>query len=111
MAARAGVCMRMMTIRCPHYRSFRSSTPDYTLTVKDTHTRLKTECLNFWEILAQAIASISPSMTAALISAVDVRHRRQFRMVMLSLRHHHAAFRGDEPESICQAVYIGRQHV
>src|SRR5882672_6860148 len=43
------------------------STPDYALTVKDTHTRLKTNALNFPEICAQAIALISPSMTAALI--------------------------------------------
>src|SRR5476651_1504684 len=30
-------------------------------------TRLRTQCLNFWEVLAQAIALISPTMTAALI--------------------------------------------
>jgi len=35
--------------------------------MKDTHTRLKTNALNFWEVLAQAVALISPSMTAALI--------------------------------------------
>jgi amino acid transporter len=40
---------------------------DYAVTVKNTHTRLKTDALNFWEVLAQAIALISPSMTAALI--------------------------------------------
>jgi amino acid transporter len=40
---------------------------DYAATVKNTHTRLKTNALNFWEVLAQAIALISPSMTAALI--------------------------------------------
>jgi amino acid transporter len=39
----------------------------YAQTVKNTHTRLKTNALNFWEVLAQAIALISPSMTAALI--------------------------------------------
>ena len=44
-----------------------TATPDYALTVKDTHTRLKHNALNFWEVLAQAIALISPSMTAALI--------------------------------------------
>src|ERR1700681_3214725 len=33
----------------------------------NTHTRLKINALNFWEILAQAVALISPSMTAALI--------------------------------------------
>ena len=43
------------------------STVDYTETVKKTHTRLKANALNFWEVLAQAIALISPSMTAALI--------------------------------------------
>ncbi len=43
------------------------SSTDYALTVKDTHTRLKTNALNFWEVSAQAIALISPSMTAALI--------------------------------------------
>ncbi|HUO10501.1 MAG TPA: APC family permease [Phycisphaerae bacterium] len=42
-------------------------TTDYALTLKDTHTRLKTNALNFWEVSAQAIALISPSMTAALI--------------------------------------------
>ncbi len=36
-------------------------------TMKITHTRLKTNALNFWEVLAQAVALISPSMTAALI--------------------------------------------
>jgi amino acid transporter len=30
-------------------------------------TRLRAHCLNFWEVLAQAIALISPTMTAALI--------------------------------------------
>ncbi|HTC93527.1 MAG TPA: APC family permease [Terriglobales bacterium] len=39
----------------------------YEQTVKKTHTRLKFNALNFWEVLAQAIALISPSMTAALI--------------------------------------------
>jgi len=39
----------------------------YEQTVKKTHTRLKINALNFWEILAQAVALISPSMTAALI--------------------------------------------
>src|SRR5580692_3660452 len=39
----------------------------YEQTVKKTHTRLKINALNFWEVLAQAIALISPSMTAALI--------------------------------------------
>jgi amino acid transporter len=42
-------------------------TTDYALTLKDTHTRLKHNALNFWEVSAQAIALISPSMTAALI--------------------------------------------
>lgn len=40
---------------------------DYAATVKNTHTKLKHDALNFWEVLAQAIALISPSMTAALI--------------------------------------------
>jgi amino acid transporter len=39
----------------------------YEQTIKKTHTKLKTNALNFWEVLAQAIALISPSMTAALI--------------------------------------------
>ena len=39
----------------------------YEQAVKKTHTRLKTNALNFWEVLAQAVALISPSMTAALI--------------------------------------------
>ena len=39
----------------------------YEQTIKDTHTRLKGNALNFWEVLAQAVALISPSMTAALI--------------------------------------------
>jgi len=43
------------------------SAVDYAKTVKDTHTKLKANALNFWEVSAQAIALISPSMTAALI--------------------------------------------
>jgi amino acid transporter len=39
----------------------------YEQEIKETHTRLKTNALNFWEVLAQAVALISPSMTAALI--------------------------------------------
>src|SRR5271156_2816843 len=35
--------------------------------MRETHTRLKTNALNFWVVLAQAVALISPSMTAALI--------------------------------------------
>lgn len=35
--------------------------------MKKTHTKLKSDALNFWEVLAQAVALISPSMTAALI--------------------------------------------
>ena len=30
-------------------------------------SRLRADCLNFWEVWAQAIAVISPTMTAALI--------------------------------------------
>ncbi len=43
------------------------ATLDYAETVKNTHTRLKHNALNFWEVTAQSIALISPSMTAALI--------------------------------------------
>jgi amino acid transporter len=39
----------------------------YAESVKNTHTKLKHNALNFWEVSAQAIALISPSMTAALI--------------------------------------------
>jgi amino acid transporter len=39
----------------------------YTETVKKTHTKLKNNALNFWEVSAHAVALISPSMTAALI--------------------------------------------
>src|ERR1700689_4247474 len=39
----------------------------YEQTMKKTHSRLKINALNFWEVLAQAVALISPSMTAALI--------------------------------------------
>src|SRR3984957_19246648 len=35
--------------------------------MKSTHTRLKFNALYFWEVLAQGVALISPSMTAALI--------------------------------------------
>jgi amino acid transporter len=35
--------------------------------LETTHTRLKANALNFWEVLAQAIALISPTMTAVLI--------------------------------------------
>src|SRR6202050_5589869 len=41
---------------------------DYAVTVKNTHTNLKSNALNFWEVTAQSIALISPSMTAALIT-------------------------------------------
>jgi amino acid transporter len=48
--------------------SSKSEVPvDYTVTVKNTHTKLKTDALNFWEVTAQSIALISPSMTACLI--------------------------------------------
>jgi amino acid transporter len=43
------------------------SNETYEQALKKTHTRLKTNALNFWEVSAQAIALISPSMTAALI--------------------------------------------
>ncbi len=43
------------------------SSASYEQAIKKTHTRLKTNALNFWEVLAQAVALISPSMTAALI--------------------------------------------
>ncbi len=39
----------------------------YEQAIKRIHSRLKTNTLNSWEVLAQAIALISPSMTAALI--------------------------------------------
>jgi amino acid transporter len=39
----------------------------YEQVIKKTHSRLKGNVLNFWEVSAQAIALISPSMTAALI--------------------------------------------
>jgi amino acid transporter len=39
----------------------------YAETVKKTHTKLKHNALNFWEVSAQSVALISPSMTAALI--------------------------------------------
>ena len=35
--------------------------------MRTTHTKLKHNALKFWEVLAQAVALISPSMTAALI--------------------------------------------
>lgn len=41
--------------------------PDYIKKVKNTHMKLKTDALNFWEVLSQSIALISPSMTACLI--------------------------------------------
>ena len=43
------------------------SDTSYEQSIKKTHTRLKTNALNFWEVSAQAVALISPSMTAALI--------------------------------------------
>src|SRR5579863_5539503 len=39
----------------------------YEQAIKKTHSKLKHNALNFWEVSAQAIALISPSMTAALI--------------------------------------------
>ncbi|HXQ25723.1 MAG TPA: hypothetical protein VN822_04880 [Candidatus Acidoferrales bacterium] len=47
--------------------SMTETSASYEQEVKKTHTRLKTDPLNFWEVLAQAVALISPSMTAALI--------------------------------------------
>src|SRR6202158_5578546 len=44
-----------------------SETISHEQAMKKTHTRLKSNALNVWEVLAQAIALISPSMTAALI--------------------------------------------
>ena len=43
------------------------SVVDYASKVRDTHTKLKVNALNFWEVSAHAVALISPSMTAALI--------------------------------------------
>jgi amino acid transporter len=61
------VWLRLAFPAAMSFQEFPMSTLDYALTVKDTHTRLKANALNFWEVLAQAIALISPSMTAALI--------------------------------------------
>ena len=36
-------------------------------------SRLRANCLNFWEVWAQAIALISPTMTAALIVPASAR--------------------------------------
>src|SRR6202142_3580090 len=47
--------------------SMSETSTSYEQAIKKTHTRLKTNALNFWEVSAQAIALISPSMTAALI--------------------------------------------
>src|ERR1700734_799139 len=47
--------------------SMTDSSVSYEREIKKTHTRLKHNALNFWEVLAQAVALISPSMTAALI--------------------------------------------
>jgi amino acid transporter len=44
-----------------------SAPVEYAETVKKTHTKLKHNALNFWEVSAQSVALISPSMTAALI--------------------------------------------
>jgi amino acid transporter len=43
------------------------SASEYLSTVKNTHTKLKSNALNFWEVSAHAFALISPTMTAALI--------------------------------------------
>src|SRR5580658_3587115 len=43
------------------------SESEYASTVRKTHTKLKHNALNFWEVSAHAMALISPSMTAALI--------------------------------------------
>src|ERR1700691_5769840 len=47
--------------------SMSETSTKYEQAIKKTHTRLKTNALNFWEVSAQAIALISPSITAALI--------------------------------------------
>ncbi|HTB21823.1 MAG TPA: APC family permease [bacterium] len=43
------------------------SPADQATKIKQTHMKLKTNALNFWEVLAQSVALISPSMTACLI--------------------------------------------
>src|ERR1700722_10502399 len=53
--------------RHPQETSMGDRNVSYEQAIKKTHTRLKTNALNFWEVSAQAIALISPSMTAALI--------------------------------------------
>ena len=93
------------------FRESAMSTSDYASTVRNTHTKLKRNALNFWEVSAQAIALISPSMTAALIVPLMFGNRRHRRVALLCLRHHHAPVRGDESEPVRQALHLRRQHV
>ena len=83
----------------------------YEQALKKTHTRLKTNALNFWEVSAQAIALISPSMTAALIVPLMFGTAGAagwlcylFGTIMLLVRRR-------QPESIQQAIHLRRQHV
>ena len=55
---------------------------------------LKPNCLNFSEVLAQAVALISPTMTAALIIPGDVFEHRRLELDVLCLGHRHVAVRG-----------------
>jgi amino acid transporter len=43
------------------------SQTDHSVKIKQTHMKLKHNALNFWEVTAQSVALISPSMTACLI--------------------------------------------
>ena len=56
---------------------------DYAATVKKTHTNLKSNALNFWEVLAQAIALISPSKKCKNFSVNSPRSSSVVRVGLL----------------------------
>ena len=84
---------------------------NYATTVKNTHTNLKSNALNFWEVSAQAVGANLAEYDCGVNRAADVRYRRHSRMALLSVRHNHAAVRGDQPEPVCQAIHVRGEHV
>ena len=65
---------------------------------------LKANCLGPYELLAQNIALISPTMTAALIIPVMYSNTGELELAVLCARHRHAAVRGLQPQPVRLAL-------
>ena len=61
--------------------------------IQTVESRLKPHCLNFVELLAQNIALISPTMTAALIVPLMFSNSGNISWLSYAGRHGHAAVR------------------